>query len=62
MDKWKFFLILLVIGFILMLVSKTEKVKNTDKIILYFCLLFFGLFTVENAVEPLKDETYFSEW
>ena len=45
-----------------MLVSKTEKVKNTDKIILYFGLLFFGLFTVENAVEPLKDETYFSEW
>ena len=62
MDIGKFFPILLVIGFILLLVSKTEKVKNSGKIILYFGLLFVKLFTGENAVEPLKDETYFSEW
>ena len=62
MDVGKFSPILLVIGFILLLVSKTEKVKNTGKIILYFGLLFFGLFTMENAVEPLKDEAYFLEW
>jgi len=29
---------------------------------LYFGVLFFGLFTMENAVEPLKDEPFFSEW
>ena len=52
MDRGKFFPILLVIGFILLLVSKTEKVKNSGKIILYFGLLFFGLFTMENVVEP----------
>ena len=45
-----------------MLVSKTEKVKNTGKIILYFGLLFVKLVTMENAVEPLKDEDYFLEW
>ena len=62
MNRGKFFPILLVIGFILLLVSKTEKVKNTGKIILYFGLLFVKLFTMENAVEPLKDEACFSEW
>ena len=62
MDVGKFSPILLVIGFILLLVSKTEKVNNTGKIILYFGVLFFGLFTMENAVEPLKDEAYFLEW
>jgi phosphate:Na+ symporter len=29
---------------------------------LYFGVLFFGLFTMENAVEPLKDEVFFAEW
>jgi phosphate:Na+ symporter len=62
MDVGKYSPILLIIGFVLLLISKSEKVNNTGKIILYFGILFFGLFTMENAVEPLKDETFFLEW
>ena len=62
MDIGKYSPILLVIGFVLLLVSKSERINNTGKIILYFGVLFFGLFTMENAVEPLKDEAFFSDW
>ncbi len=62
MDVGKFSPILLLAGFILLFVSKSEKISNTGKIILYFGVLFFGLFTMENGVEPLKDEAFFLEW
>ncbi len=62
MDIGKYSPILLAIGFLLLFVSKSEKINNTGKIILYFGVLFFGLFTMENAVEPLKNEPYFIEW
>jgi phosphate:Na+ symporter len=62
MDVGKYSPVLLLVGFILLIVSKSEKINNTGKIILYFGVLFFGLFTMENAVEPLKDEPYFLEW
>jgi len=62
MDVSKYSPIFLMIGFILLLIAKSEKVSNVGKVILYFGILFFGLFTMENAVEPLKEETYFLEW
>jgi phosphate:Na+ symporter len=31
-------------------------------VILYFGILFFGLFTMERAVEPLKDDPAFLSW
>ena len=62
MDVGKYSPVLLMIGFILLIVSKSEKINNTGKIILYFGVLFFGLFTMENAVEPLRDEPYFLDW
>ena len=62
MDIGKYSPFLLLIGFVLLFISKSEKVNNTGKIILYFGVLFFGLFTMENAVEPLKNEPYFLEW
>lgn len=62
MDVGKYSPIFLLIGFILLFVAKTEKLSNIGKAILYFGVLFFGLFTMENAVEPLKDEAFFSEW
>jgi phosphate:Na+ symporter len=43
-------------------IGKTEKLSNIGKTILFFGVLFFGLFTMENAVEPLKDEAFFTEW
>ncbi len=62
MDIGKYSPILLITGFILLFVSKSEKINNTGKIILYFGILFFGLFTMENAVEPLKEKEFFGEW
>lgn len=54
--------ILMTIGFLLILVSKSRTTNNVGKIILYFGLLFFGLFTMEKAVEPLNNQAFFSEW
>jgi phosphate:Na+ symporter len=62
MDVGKYSPVLLLIGFVLLLISKSERINNTGKIILYFGVLFFGLFTMENAVEPLRDEAFFTEW
>jgi phosphate:Na+ symporter len=62
MDFGKYSPIFLLIGFIFLFIAKTEKFSNIGKSILYFGVLFFGLFTMENAVEPLKDEAFFAEW
>jgi phosphate:Na+ symporter len=62
MDFGKYSPIFLLIGFILLFIAKTEKFNNIGKSILYFGVLFFGLYTMENAVEPLKDEEFFAEW
>ncbi len=62
MDIGKYSPVLLLIGFVLLFIAKTEKLTNIGKVILYFGVLFFGLFTMENAVEPLRDEAFFAEW
>jgi phosphate:Na+ symporter len=43
-------------------IAKTKRLSSIGKAILYFGVLFFGLYTMENAVEPLKDEAFFNEW
>ena len=62
MDIGKYSPLFLLIGFILLFIAKSEKISNIGKSILYFGVLFFGLYTMENAVEPLKDEAFFAEW
>ncbi len=62
MDISKYSPIILLIGFTLLVFSKSAKFKNTGKAILYFGFLFFGLFIMENAVEPLREEAYFLNW
>jgi phosphate:Na+ symporter len=62
MDVGKFSPIFLVIGFVLLIASKSQSINNTGKVVLYFGVLFFGLFTMEKAVEPLKNEPFFMEW
>jgi len=59
MNIGKYSPILLLLGFLLLLISKSKKVSDFGKVILYFGVLFFGLFTMENAVEPLKEENFF---
>lgn len=62
MDVGKFSPLLLLAGFLLLFVSKSETINNTGKIVLYFGVLFFGLFTMENAVEPLKEKAFVTAW
>jgi phosphate:Na+ symporter len=62
LDIGRFSPILLGVGFILLLISRTPAWKNSGKVIIYFGILFFGLFTMEQAVTPLKDEDFFLEW
>jgi len=62
MDISKYSPVFLLIGFVLLFISKSERINNIGKVILYFGVLFFGLLTMENSVEPLKDEKFFAEW
>ncbi len=62
MNVGKYSPILLLFGFVLLLISKSSRLTNIGKVILYFGVLFFGLLTMENAVEPLKQHPFFSEW
>ena len=49
-------------GLILSFIARSEKLSKTGKSILYFGILFFGLYTMERAVEPLRDDTRFVQW
>ena len=62
LDVGKFSPITIFIGLFLLFISKSEKVSRPAKIILYFGMLFFGLYTMERAVEPLRDHPRFLEW
>jgi phosphate:Na+ symporter len=62
MDVGKYSPIALIIGLALLIISHNPKIARTGKILLYFGMLFFGLFTMENAVEPLKEHPQFAEW
>ncbi len=62
MNVGKYSPILLLLGFVLIIISKSSRINNVGKVILYFGVLFFGLYTMENAVEPLKNHELFSEW
>jgi phosphate:Na+ symporter len=62
MDVGKYSPVPLVLGLLMLIVSKNEKISKTGRILLYFGMLFFGLFTMERAVEPLKDQPFFVNW
>ncbi|MDQ3061356.1 MAG: Na/Pi symporter, partial [Acidobacteriota bacterium] len=62
MDVGQYSPVLLFVGFLLMLISKSEKINTAGRIALFFGMLFFGLFTMERAVEPLKGSEQFTIW
>lgn len=62
LDVGKYSPVLLLIGFLLLFLSKSERTRNSGKIIFFFGLLFFGLLTMETAVAPLKEEAFFFDW
>lgn len=62
LDIGRFSPIAMVIGLLFSMLAKSERVSKSGKVILYFGILFFGLFTMETAVEPLKSDSRFAEW
>jgi phosphate:Na+ symporter len=52
----------IVTGFILMFFFKKNFYNSLGRVIFSFGLIFFGLFTMEQAVEPLRDSNYFVSW
>jgi len=49
-------------GFLLMIMHKRKVYRDIGAVIFSFGLIFFGLFTMEEAVAPLKDSNYFVNW
>src|SRR5687767_2266972 len=49
-------------GFLLMVIGKNKIYKETGIVLFSFGLIFFGLFTMEEAVAPLRNSDYFVSW
>jgi phosphate:Na+ symporter len=49
-------------GFIMMFFFKRAFISNLGKVIFSFGLIFFGLFTMEEAVVPLQGSQEFASW
>lgn len=49
-------------GFLLMVLHKRKVYRDAGAVLFSFGLIFFGLFTMEEAVAPLKDSNYFISW
>lgn len=54
--------VFMAIGLFLMMIPSNKTVTSSGRAILLFGMLFFGLFTIERAVEPLRDEVFFQNW
>lgn len=61
-DIGKFSPVPIFLGLILTVFSKSDKISQTAKVLLYFGILFFGLYTMERAVEPLRNDLRFNGW
>lgn len=62
LDIGEYAAIPIVAGFILMFFFKKNFLNSLGRVIFSFGLIFFGLFTMEQAVEPLKESDYFVSW
>ena len=62
MDIGQFAPLIMVVGFVMMGFKKQRKQRLLGQGMMYLGVLFFGLFTMENAVEPLHHEAFFENW
>ena len=60
MDVGDYSVIPLLIGLAIMLFSSNLKIKNFGTALMYFGMLFFGLYTIEESVYPLRDSEVFA--
>lgn len=50
--------LLMLVGFLMAFLRLPEPYQRGGKVVLYLGMLFFGLFTIEKAVEPIREEPY----
>lgn len=62
MDIGKYSPLALALGLAIMMTTVNEQLNKTGRAILFFGMLFFGLYTMERAVEPLKQLNGFTAW
>jgi phosphate:Na+ symporter len=61
LDVAEYAAIPLVLGFIVLMIAKQVVLLRVATIVFYFGMIFFGLLTMENAVEPLKTHQSFKD-
>lgn len=59
LDVGKFSPVPIILGLLLSLASKNKKISASGHALLFFGILFFGLYTMERAVEPLRESRAF---
>ncbi|WP_276134422.1 Na/Pi cotransporter family protein [Polluticoccus soli] len=62
LDIGKYSPIAIVAGVIMSLFSRSDRLSKTARALIYFGILFFGLYTMERSVEPLRDDGTFIQW
>lgn len=62
LDIAQYSVIPLFIGLIMLLYFKDRQRQMYGKVILYFGLLFFGIFIMEYSVNPLRESELFEHW
>jgi phosphate:Na+ symporter len=62
LDIMQFAVIPLAIGVAFEILAKNKRSRQIGRAILYFGMLFFGLYTMEQSVVPLRDSEQFHEW
>jgi len=61
-DIGQYAAVILFVGLIMANLAKTEKWKGHGRFMLYFGMLFFGLYIMQESVEPLKESVGFENW
>jgi len=62
MDIGMYSIIPLFIGIMVDIFSRTERQHRIGKMLLYFGMLFFGLYIMEESVLPLRQSSMFEAW
>jgi len=62
MDIGQYSPIPIFLGLIFSIFTKSEKISQSARVVLFFGILFFGLYTMERAVEPLREHADFLVW
>ncbi len=62
MDIGMYSIVPLFIGIMVDIFSRTERQQRVGKMLLYFGMLFFGLYIMEESVLPLRQSSMFEVW